>query len=77
MGNLKVQGHPDMPLPEFRTDTWDLPESEDLLVESITREFASAWEKDGKARLEFRRVEEAKHALEISERLKLLGQPQE
>ncbi len=75
MGNLKVQGHPDMPLPEFRTDTWDLPESEDLSVESITREVASAWDDDGKARLEFRRTEEIKRATEIQERLKSLGQP--
>ena len=22
MGNLKVQGHPEMPLPEFRIDSW-------------------------------------------------------
>jgi sialate O-acetylesterase len=76
MGNLKVNGHPDMPLPEFRTDTWDLPESDDLLVESITSEFSKQWDADGKARLEYRRREEAKRALEIMERLKTLGQPQ-
>ncbi len=75
LGNLKVQGHPDMPLPEFRTDAWDLPESEDLLVESITREFAKQWEDDGTARLAYRRTEEAKRALEIIERLETLGQP--
>jgi sialate O-acetylesterase len=75
MGNLKILGRPDMPLPEFRTDTWDLPESDDLLTEAITREFTSQWDKDGKARLEFRRTEEAKRALEILERLKTLGQP--
>lgn len=77
MGNLKVNGHPDMPIPEFRTDTWDLPESEDLAVESITREFAKQWEDDGKARLEFRRAEEAKRFAEIQERLMTLGQPKE
>ncbi len=75
MGNLTVQGHPDMPVPEFRTDTWDLPESEDLTVESITREFENEWGKDGKARLEYRRTEEAKRFAEINEHLKTLGQP--
>lgn len=74
-GNLKVVGHPDMPLPEFRTDAWDLPESEDLLVESITRELAKQWEEDGNARLATRRTEEAKRGLEIDERLRTLGQP--
>lgn len=77
MGNLKVQGHPDMPLPEFRADTWDLPESEDLAVVSITGEFAKRWEEDGKARLEYRRTEEAKRAPEVVERLKTLGLPGE
>lgn len=75
LGNLKVNGHQDMPLPEFRTDTWDLPESDDLLSESISREFDNQWKKDGEARLEYRRTEEAKRALEIIERLKILGKP--
>jgi sialate O-acetylesterase len=74
MGNLKVHGHPDMPLAEFRTDHWDLPESEDLLVESITREFAREWEADGKARLATRRAEEAARFAEIAGRLEALGQ---
>ena len=77
MGNLKVQGHPDMPLPEFRTDTWDLPESEDLLVESITREMTQKWEADGKARLEHRRAEEARRFAGIADRLNRLGKPGE
>jgi sialate O-acetylesterase len=33
------------------------------------------WNADGKARLEYRRTEEAKRALEIIERLKTLGKP--
>jgi sialate O-acetylesterase len=77
MGNLKVQGHPDMPLPEFRTDSWDLPETEDYLVDAISKETGKQWDDDGKARLEYRRAEEAKRALEIIERLKTLGQPTE
>jgi len=77
MGNLKVQGHPEMPLPEFRTDSWDLPESDDLTDKGLTREFSNEWKADGQARLEYRRTEEAKRALEIIERLKTLGRPAE
>lgn len=75
MGNLKVNGCEEMPIPEFRTDSWDLPESEDLTDQGLTREFGRQWDDDGKARLEFRRTEEAKRALEIIERLKTLGKP--
>lgn len=77
MGNLKVQAYPDMPIPEFRTDTWDLTESDDLTDQGLTREFSKKWEADGKERLEFRRTEEAKRAQEIIERLKTLGTPKE
>jgi sialate O-acetylesterase len=77
MGNLKVQGHQEMPVPEFRTDSWDLPESEDLTDKGLTREFSKQWNDDGQARLEYRRTEEAKRALEIIERLKTLGKPAE
>jgi sialate O-acetylesterase len=75
MGNLKVQGYQDMPLPEFRTDSWDLPESDDLTDKGLTKEFSQQWEADGKARLQYRRAEEAKRALEIMERLETLGKP--
>jgi sialate O-acetylesterase len=75
MGNLYVNGHQEMPIPEFRTDTWDLPESEDLTDKGLTREFSNAWKADGEARIEYRRTEEAKRALEIIERLKTLGKP--
>jgi sialate O-acetylesterase len=75
MGNLKVNGHQEMPIPEFRTDSWDLPESEDLTDKGLTREFFKQWQDGGKARLEYRRTEEAKRALEIIERLKTLGKP--
>jgi sialate O-acetylesterase len=75
MGNLKVQGHPEMPLPEFRTDSWDLPESEDLTDKGLAREFSKQWNDDGQARLNYRRTEEAKRAPEIIERLKTLGKP--
>jgi sialate O-acetylesterase len=75
MGNLKVAGQQEMPIPEFRTDSWDLPESEDLTDKGLTGEFSKQWNDDGKTRLEFRRTEEAKRALEIIERLKTLGKP--
>ena len=75
MGNLKVVGHQEMPLPEFRTDSWDLPESDDLTDKGLTKEFSQQWAADGKARLEYRRTEEAKRALDIIERLKTLGKP--
>lgn len=73
MGNLKVNGHPDMPLPEFRTDNWDLPEDPDLLVVSITREFSKQWTDDGKARLEERLLKEADMPKEIRQRLQTLS----
>jgi sialate O-acetylesterase len=75
MGNLKVNGHQEMPIPEFRTDSWDLQESEDLTDKGLTKEFFKQWDADGKARLDYRRSEEAKRALEIIERLKTLGKP--
>jgi sialate O-acetylesterase len=75
MGNLYVNGHPEMPVPEFRTDSWDLPESEDLTDKGLTREFGQQWNADGKARLEYRRAEEAKRILEIRERINTLGKP--
>jgi len=77
MGNLKVNGHQEMPIPEFRTDSWDLPESEDLTDKGLTREFGNQWKADGQARLDYRRAEEAKRILEIRERLKTLGKPKE
>jgi sialate O-acetylesterase len=75
LGNLKVNGHQEMPIPEFRTDSWDLPESEDLTDKGLTKEFSKQWEADGKARLEYRRTEEAKRTVEINERFKSLGKP--
>ena len=46
-----------------------------MLVVAIFRSFSKQWDEDGKARLEFRRTEEAKRALAIIERLKTLGKP--
>lgn len=77
MGNLYVNGHQEMPVPEFRTDSSDLPESQDLTDKGLTKEFSKQWNDDGTARLNFRRTEEAKRALEIMERLKTLGKPKQ
>jgi sialate O-acetylesterase len=73
MGNLYVQGHQEMPVPEFRTDSIDLPESEDLTDKGLTREFSQQWNNDGAARIEYRQSEEAERAAAIIKRLKTLG----
>jgi sialate O-acetylesterase len=75
MGNLKVQGHPDMAVQEFRTDNWDLLEPEDMITPIMSRGDIKAVENEGIKLLEARRIEEAKRAPEIMERLKTLGQP--
>jgi len=75
MGNLYVNGHQEMPIPEFRTDSWDLPESQDLTDKGLTKEFSNEWKADGTARIEYRRSEEPKIAPQIIERLKTLGKP--
>jgi len=58
-GNLMAGGHPDVPFYSFRTDTWD----------------AKAGRERGEPeeRLQYRKTEEAKRAVEILERLDRLG----
>jgi sialate O-acetylesterase len=77
MGNLKVNEHPDRPIPSFRTDSWDYPESEDPTESVVGRGDANEMKKEAEERLEYRRTAEAKRALEIIERLKTLGQTNE
>lgn len=74
MGNLYVGGMPWQPLQNFRTDSWDVPESDDPAVSTYDR--AKSRAKGAKAieRCEMRKVEEAKRAVEILERLKTLGE---
>lgn len=73
MGNLKVDGKPWQPLPSFRTDTWDYPESEDPAVvpgtesKKATETAATLYEE--------RRAKEATMAGEILEKLKSLSAP--
>ena len=73
MGNLKVNGKPWLPLHSFRTDQWDWPESADPAETLVDRAKDRAMQKDAAERLEYRKTEEAKRAMEILERLKTLG----
>jgi len=73
LGNLKVNGKPWLPVPSFRTDAWDWPESEDPAETLMDRGKSRAMNKDAAARCEHRRLEEAKRAVEILEQLRKLG----
>lgn len=75
MGNLKYRGDQDIPLPSFRTDSWDLPESDDPTENLLDREFSNTRKEDAQQRLETRRMQEAKRAVGILERLKTLPTP--
>jgi len=68
MGNLKVDGKEWLPLQSFRTDDWDWPESEDPAETLVDRAKSQAMQKDAAERLEYRRTEEAKRAVEILKR---------
>jgi sialate O-acetylesterase len=72
MGNLKYQGDQDIPLASFRTDDWDLPESDDPTEKLFDGTFTKERKADAQERLEYRRAQEAKRAAEILKRLKLL-----
>ncbi len=73
MGNLKVDGNEWLPLPSFRTDTWDYPESEDPAEQVMDGAKRKALTVDATERLEHRKQEEARQAVEILTRLKTLG----
>jgi sialate O-acetylesterase len=73
MGNLKVDGNEWLPLPSFRTDTWDYPESEDPAEQIMDGAKRKALTLDANERLEHRKQEEARQAVEILARLKTLG----
>ncbi len=73
LGNLKVNGKEWLPLPTFRTDTWNWPESEDPAEKLWEGAKQKEAKEDSLARHEFRKREEAKLAVEILERLKTLG----
>jgi len=71
--NLKVNGHQECPLPSFRTDSFDWPESEDPEVSAVGKLEGRARGEEALERLNFRRQEEAKRGVEIFERLQKLG----
>ena len=73
MGNLKIDGKPWLPLASFRTDRWDWPESEDPTESAVDRGHSRAMQEEAAERLEYREMEEAKRAVEIVARLKMLG----
>ena len=73
MGNLKIGGQESLPFPSFRTDSWDWPESEDPEVSLVDRAKERAIKEEAEARCDYRRTEEAKRAVEILERIKVLG----
>jgi len=75
MGNLKYRGDQDIPLPSFRTDDWDLPESEDPAESLLDRTFSNARKADAQARLEARRFKEADMGRELIKRLEALNAP--
>lgn len=76
MGNLKVGGKASLPLHGFRTDDWDYPESDDP-VAPIDGASDKQMTSEATERLEYRRAEEARRAVEILDRLKVLGQLEE
>ncbi|MFM7181249.1 MAG: hypothetical protein ACKO2G_07275, partial [Verrucomicrobiales bacterium] len=69
MGNLKLNGDQDIPFPSFRTDNWDLPESEDPAESMMGRSWNNQQKADGQARLEARRLKEAEMGRALVERL--------
>ncbi len=71
--NLKVAGKPSCPLPSFRTDEWDWPESEDPEVSAVGKVENKTMGEDAQQRFDYRQLEEAKRGMEIHERLKKLG----
>jgi len=73
MGNLKVSGKPWLPLPSFRTDDWDWPETDDPAESLVDRAAARAMNLQAAERCEHRKKEEAKRAVQILERLETLG----
>lgn len=73
LGNLKVNGKQWLPLPSFRTDDWDWPENEDPSENAVSRGDSRAMNQDAAERLEVRKTEEAKRAVQVLERLKKLG----
>jgi len=62
-----------LPLQSFRTDTWDWPESDDPAAEGMNRGQMNMMKQEAAGRCEFRKMEEAKQAVEILKQRALLG----
>jgi sialate O-acetylesterase len=75
MGNLKFQGDQDIPLPSFRTDDLDLPESEDPGESLLTKGWSNERKADAQAGLEARRLKEADMGRAFLEQLNALSAP--
>jgi sialate O-acetylesterase len=72
-GNLKVNGKPWLPLHSFRTDDWDWPEHEDPSENAVSRAQSRDMAQEAAERCEFRRMEEARRAVEILKQREMLG----
>jgi len=66
-------GKPWLPLHSFRTDDWDWPESEDPAESLVDRAKSRAMQEEAAERCEFRRMEEARRAVEILKQREVLG----
>ncbi len=75
MGNLKVAGKPWLPVPSFRTDEWDWPESDDPSENAVNRAWVRKKRDEAAERCKHRKMEEAKRAVKIREKLEALGSP--
>lgn len=75
MGNLKLRGDQDIPFPNFRTDDWDLPESEDPNEKLLTKGWSNEQKADAQARLEARRFKQADMGRAFLEQLDALSAP--
>jgi len=73
MGNLKVNGKPWQPLHSFRTDAWGWPENGDPAESAVDRSRSRAMAQEAAERCEFRRMEEARRAVEILKQREMLG----
>jgi len=73
LSNLKVNGKEYLPLHSFRTDTRDWPEDEDPEANAMDRAKNREMNQEAADRCEHRKMEEARRAVDILERLKTLG----
>lgn len=73
LGNLKVNGKAWLPVQSFRTDAWDWPESEDPAESLVDRGSSREMQQEATERLEYRKMEEAKRAVEILKKFEMLG----